>query len=213
MKNYKKCFFIIASIFAIVSVSMLIQTYAKYVTSASGLTSIPIAKWNIVINDKSIKNNSDISTSIIPVFPGNDHIASNIIAPTAEGYFDLEFDFSNVDVSFSYEILTGVNSQSAVKDFVVTGYQFENSDIVTFEEFNQPIKEDILLSSNIKERKIRIFIKWNDDPTTSTMDNLSDTTSTISDDSLAIMDVKVSFTQLANQNSTSNVIDNTTNNN
>jgi len=205
MKNYKKYFFIIASLFAVLGTSMLIQTYAKYVTSTNGLTSIPIAKWNIVINNQSIKNNSDISSSIVPVFPGNEHIASNIIAPTAEGYFDLSFDFSNIDVSFSYEILTSVNSQSSVKDFVVTGYQFENSDIVNFINFNEPIKEDILLSSNIKERNIRIFIKWNDDSSTATMDNLADTTSTLSDDNAAIMDVKISFTQLANN---ANVIDN-----
>jgi len=206
MKNYKKSFFIIASIFAILAISFLIQTYAKYVTSANGLTSIPIAKWNIVINNKSIKNNSDISSSIIPVFPGNEHIASNIIAPTAEGYFDLLFDFSNIDVSFCYEIITNVSSESAVKDFVVTGYQIDNQDIVTFDNFNQSIKEDILLSSNIKTRKIRIFIKWDDNPTTSTMDNLADTTSTISNDNAAIMDVKVSFTQLAD-NSSLNTID------
>ena len=206
MKNYKKCFFIIASIFAILAISFLIQTYAKYVTSASGLTSIPIAKWNIVINNKSIKNNSDISSSIIPVFPGNEHIASNIIAPTAEGYFDLLFDFSNIDVSFCYEIITNVSSESAVKDFVVTGYQIDNQDIVTFDTFNQSIKEDILLSSDIKERKIRVFIKWDDNPTTSTMDNLADTTSTISDDNAAIMDVKVSFTQLADTNLLSNIM-------
>lgn len=206
MKFYRKYIFIIASIFAILGISMLIQTYAKYVTSANGLTSIPIAKWNIVINNKSIKNNSDISSSIIPVFPGNEHISSNIIAPTAEGYFDLTFDFSDIDVSFSYEIITSVNSQSAVKDFVVTGYQFENSDIITFETFNQPIKEDILLSSNTKERKIRIFIKWDDTSTYSTMDNLADTSSALSDNNLAIMDVKVSFTQLAN--STNNINNN-----
>lgn len=206
MKNYKKCFFIIASIFAIFSISLLVQTYAKYVTSTNGITSIPIAKWNIVINNQSIKSNSNISSSIIPVFPGNEHISSNIIAPTAEGYFDLSFDFSNIDVSFSYEIIASIHSQSAVKDFVVTGYQFENSDIVTFENFNEPIKENILLSSNIKERNIRIFIKWNDDESTSTMDNLADTSSTFSENSLAIMDVNISFTQLANNITTNTIV-------
>ena len=208
MKNYKKCFFIIASIFAILAISFLIQTYAKYVTSANGLTSIPIAKWNIIINNKSIKNNSNISSSVIPVFPGNDYIASNIIAPTAEGYFDLLFDFSNIDVSFSYEIITSVNSQSSVKDFVVTGYKIDNQDIVTFDNFNQPIKEDILLTSNIKERKIRVFIKWDDNPATSTMDNLEDTTSTLLDTNAAIMDVKISFTQLANNNTNNSIVNN-----
>lgn len=198
MKYYKKLIFILAGIFAILAIYFLVQVYAKYSTSANGLTSIPIAKWNIVVNDLSIKENKDISSSIVPVFPGNEHIASNIIAPTAEGYFDLTFDFTNVDVSFAYTINTSVNANSSVSDFVVTGYQFENSDIVTFDTFNKPITENILLSSNIKERNIRIFIKWNDDSTNSTMDNKSDTDSTILDTNSAIMDVNISFTQLAN---------------
>ena len=52
-----------------------------------------IAKWNILVNNLSIKTNTDISNSIVPVFTGNEHIAKDIIAPTAEGYFDINFDF------------------------------------------------------------------------------------------------------------------------
>ena len=52
-------------------------------------------------------------------------------------------------------------------------------------------------SKGLKTKKIRIYIIWNDDPDTSSMDNLSDTSSTLKADSSAILDVSVAFTQVA----------------
>lgn len=111
-----------------------------------------------VPNDLSIKNNTDISNSIVPVFPGTEHISSNIIAPTVEGYFDLNLDFSDADVSFKYEITSGADENSSVKDLVATGYSINDGEKVEFENYNEPISEIIPLSSGIKTRKIRIYI-------------------------------------------------------
>ena len=100
MKNSKK--FLLLLIFICISLLLffIVQIYAKYKTSTEGTTSFAIANWNILVNELSIKNNSDFSNSIVPVFIENEHISNNIIAPTSEGYFDLSLDFSNVDVSF-----------------------------------------------------------------------------------------------------------------
>ena len=38
----------------------MVQIYAKYLTSAEGSTTLTIANWNILVNDLSIKNNTDI---------------------------------------------------------------------------------------------------------------------------------------------------------
>ena len=67
--------------------------YAKYISSAYGNTKMAIARWDIKVNNLSIKDNTNISNTLKPIFPGNSNIAANIIAPTAEGYFDLNFDF------------------------------------------------------------------------------------------------------------------------
>ena len=104
MKNHKKFLLLLIGLCICFLLFFMVQIYAKYLTSAKGNTALTIANWNISVNNLSIKNNTDISNSIVPVFPGNEHIASNIIAPTAEGYFDLNLDFSNADVSFEYEI-------------------------------------------------------------------------------------------------------------
>lgn len=203
MKNNKKILLLILAIFICILLFSIVQIYAKYLTSTSGKTGITVARWNISVNNKSIKNNSDISADIEPIFKGNSHISPNIIAPTAEGYFDLVFDFSDVDVSFKYEINVSSDENSSVPDLVSTGYSIVDSEVIPddwdvhkFENFNEPISDTILLGSNLTKRTIRVYILWNDDETTSTMTNEQDTDSTKSD-LQALLDVNISFTQIA----------------
>lgn len=196
MKNHKKILLLLILIIFVILMFTIIQIYAKYLTSATGNTKIKIANWNISVNDISIKNNTDLSSSISPVFPGNEHIASGIIAPNAEGYFDLNFDFSGADVSFKYEINTSADESSSVKDLVATGYSIDDGEKINFANFNDPITDTIALNSNINTRKIRIFVKWNDDSQTAQMSNEEDTLSTKSD-TPALFYVKISFTQIA----------------
>lgn len=195
MKNYKKFILLIILILILLLVFFLIQIFAKYLTSASGDTSMNIARWNILVNDISIKENTDITNTLSPIFPGNENIAPDIIAPTAEGYFDLNFDFSDADVSFEYEITTTVDPNSSVKDLVVTGYSVDDGQKVELTN-NSSIKDTILLTDTINNRKIRVFVKW-DDGNNASMDNSQDTIATTSGKP-ALLKVNVSFTQIAN---------------
>lgn len=196
MKNNKKFMLLIIGIFICLLLFSIVQIYAKYLTSSTGKTNLTIAKWNIIVNKKSIKNNSDISSEIVPVFEGNDNISAGIIAPTATGYFDLDFDFKDADVSFKYEINVSAAESSSVKDIVATGYSIDDGEIINFDNFNQTISDTILLNSNVKQRKIRVYILWNDDDETETMSNEDDTASAIAD-TPALLDVNISFTQVA----------------
>jgi len=195
MKNHKKFLLLLIGICICALLFFIVQIYAKYITSTEGSTELTIANWNILVNELSIKNNTDISNTIVPIFPGNDHIASNIIAPTAEGYFDLSFDFSNADVSFQYEITASADENSSVKDLVATGYSIDDGEIINFENYNDPITEIIALSSNIESRKVRIYIKWDDSEDSQTMTNSDDTISTTSENP-PLFNVNISFTQI-----------------
>ena len=195
MKNVKKVIILIICLSLCISLILLAQIYAKYLTSATGSTNIPIAKWNILVNNQSIKDSSDISNTIQPIFPGNDNIASNIIAPTAEGYFDLNFDFTDTDVSFKYTITLSANSESSVTDLVATGYSIDNGDKIDFDNYNEDISDTILLTDSIDTRSIRIYVLWNDDTDTSSMNNIDDTISTNSDKPV-LFDVNISFEQI-----------------
>ena len=195
MKNHKKFLLLLIGICICFLLFFIVQIYAKYITSAEGNTSLTIANWNIKVNDLSIKTNTDISNSIVPVFSGTEHIASNIIAPTAEGYFDLNLDFTDADVSFEYEITTTPDENSSVKDLVTTGYSIDDGEKISFENYNEPITEIVELTDDVRTKKIRVYIMWNDSEDSQTMTNDEDTISTTVENP-ALLHVNLSFTQI-----------------
>ena len=195
MKNFKKLLILLAIICLAIAIISFLSIYAKYTTSANTQTDVPIARWNILVNNISIKDNPDISQTLQPVFPGNENIASNIIAPTAEGYFDLYFDYTDVDVSFMYTISLSPSEESSVNDIVATGYSVDDGEVHDFTNFNENISDTILLDNPTRTRKIRVFVKWNDDSNTSSMDKSEDTESALSGIP-ALLDVNVTFDQI-----------------
>lgn len=195
--KFKHIILIIALILLTLSVYIISQTYSKYISTAGSQSEMTIAKWHILVNNTHITSGTNISNTIQPTFPGNTHIKQGIIAPTAEGYFDLNLDFVEVDVSFKYEITINVNADSAVSDMAITGYSFDQGlNITSFTPGNTKIEETILLNSSIDNRDIRIYIEWNDDDLTETMDNAADTLTTTDPLNRALVDVSVAFTQI-----------------
>lgn len=120
MKNKKRLLLLIIFILLCLFVLSIVQIYAKYISSATGNSTMKVARWDIKVNNLSIKDSTNISNLIVPVFPGNPNISQGIIAPTAEGYFDLNLDFSNADVSFKYLIETSADKSSSISDIVAT---------------------------------------------------------------------------------------------
>lgn len=196
MKLSKKINIILACFALLLSLLIIQDTYAKYLTEAEGTTDISIARWKILVNNQDIRNNSDISQVITPKFIENEHIANNIIAPLQEGYFDIIIDHSAADVSFEYEITTEPSQTSSVKDIITTGYQVNGGEITNITDKNYIIKNTVPLSSTQKTINTRIYIKW-DDSESATMNNEADTNATKSDEP-AKLDVKLSFKQVAN---------------
>lgn len=170
------------------------ETYAKYITSTSENASINVARWRILVNDKDIREGSTTNAVITPVFIGNENIASNIIAPTSEGYFDLIIDATKADVSFKYDISFSANKDSSVSDLIATKYIINDGALITLDKNNQVISGQVIQANNTKPINIRVYVLW-DDSSDATMDNNADTEATMSNES-AKMDVNLSFVQL-----------------
>ena len=200
-RTRKKLLFCISCLFFILSLSVIKNTYAKYITSAAGDANIEIASWKILVNNQDVEENKELTNVITPVFEGNDNIASNVIAPTAEGYFDILIDASNTDVSLKYEITTSDNSESAVTDLEISGYAIddgERQEIVS-EDGQIKIENEILYNAEDKDIKLRVYLKWNDDDTAgAVMDNAADTTATKTEGNMAKVNVNLKFIQIPN---------------
>lgn len=154
---------------------LITETYAKYLSATEATTNTSIARWKILVNNEDITLGATSNAIITPVFPGNSHIASGVLAPNAEGYFDLLLDSSNVDVSFTYEIAVEINETSIIKELVATSYAVDGGNIIELEE-DEIIEGTINLSDNIDTTAIRVYIKWDD--SLDMMNNEADTLAT-----------------------------------
>lgn len=203
----EKIFIAFGAIASLVGVGILTYTYSKYVTGTSGNASVRIARWNLTVNNQDIVNNNNFSSVIEPVFPGNSNISSGVIAPTAEGYFDIVIDGSNTDVSFSYTITTSDNANSAVSDLVLSGYSIDGGERQDVSSTNGQISitNSILYNDVDKNVSLRVYFMWNDDSDNGAeMDNDDDTDATKNTNNRALLNVNVTFVQLANNQNQNN---------
>ena len=165
--------FIVAFISLLLLLSFIQDTYAKYSTNASATTDITIAGWNILINNSDITNESDFSNAITPIFPGTTHIASNVLAPLSEGYFDIEVNATDVDVSFVETITLNHGLDNTITDLIISGYSIDGGTKINFGTGAKTITNDFLLT-DARIRTYRIYVNWLDG-TGETMDNEDDT--------------------------------------
>ena len=200
--NHKKIYILLIGIIILLASIIIGNTVAKYVTSASSNADINIARWQVLVNNEDVTSAATLNNIITPVFPGNNNIAEGVIAPSAEGYFDIVIDATNTDVSLRYEVTTSANEESIVQDLVLSGYSIdegERQEIVEDENGNFKIQGDIRYNSQDKDITLRVYIKWNDDTENgATMSNADDTSTTQEEESVAKVNVNLKFIQIPN---------------
>lgn len=85
----------------------IIYTYSLFETNTTLSTSNDIAKWNIKVNNNMITG-SNVSSNVFEIgsinWESGGHVTSGKAAPGSRGYFEIEIDPTNTDVSFVYEI-------------------------------------------------------------------------------------------------------------
>lgn len=189
----KKYIMLILTFFSIfITLCMINETYAKYVSVATSTTTTSIARWKILINNDDVTLGSTSSTLITPVFPGSNDISSGVLAPNAEGYFELALDASNVDVSFQYTITINANVNSPVTELVATRYSIGNDPPVDFGE-SKTLTGIIRLNDANKTRNIKVYVKWDD--SLNLMTNAQDTDTTVGSQ-VGMLDVSISAVQI-----------------
>ena len=172
MKLNRKITFLLALLALFYCVSLIQSTYAKYLSTADADTNITIARWNILVNNQDISQNSNFSEVLEPTFTGNENIKDGVIAPTATGYFDITLDGSTTDVSFSYDISFSEADDNTVTDLKITKYEIDGHSYT----YNGPISGNILLNDQNRALTVRVYVEWVDQTADETMTNVDDTT-------------------------------------
>ncbi len=156
-----------------ITISMVSNTYSKYVVDSSGDIDVGIKNWEIMINDNDIVQNTTSSINISPAFEVNNNVKENSLAPTSKGYFDVEIDPTDVGLSYNYVIELTTNS-AEFQDILISKYEILDSKTspsnpLNIIEINNGIIENTILYNetidNFKHEKfiIRIYFEWYDE--------------------------------------------------
>ena len=188
----RKIILLAAFVCAFLCILTLQDTYAKYTSAVTETTDISIARWRILVNDFDIRSSSSTTNLITPVFSGNANIASGVIAPTAEGYFDIVIDATDTDLAFTYTITVSNSDDSPVSDIRVTNCTLNGTDIT----FDDDVVSGTISLSDQRVNTVRVYIEWYDG-TGENMNNAEDTSTTMLTDSVAKVNVNANFTQVS----------------
>lgn len=143
------------------------NTYSRYVASTNGKVEAIFAKWQILVNNNNITNNSVSEINLTPIIETNENVKANTIAPSSKGYFDIFIDPTNVDISFTYTIKLSVVNEN-MPDLLITKYSIiEDKDE---EEVIVALKGDTITNKmmvestpedfKFKSFTVRVYFEW-----------------------------------------------------
>lgn len=113
------------------------------------------------------------------------------------GYFDLIVDTSEINLAVRYTITTAVDENSDIPDAKIVGYSFPGQqDYITYlDSTENSVSSSSAVSVNTN--KIRIYVSWNDNPNTETLNDNQDTQIAVNGGNTKLK-VNVLFEQLVN---------------
>ncbi len=196
MTKSKKIKLFIAIVALIVCISQIKQTYAKYIESKNGDAEFTVASWRILLNNSDITEGAEMSSLINPVYENNNNVASGVIAPGSEGYFDLEINATNTEVSFNYNISITSSENSDVEDLVISAYKVDDNAITYVNGEVNNITDTINYAVQDKVINLRIYFKWLEGEGEQ-MNNEADTAASVGGGT-GKLNVSATFTQVAN---------------
>jgi hypothetical protein len=142
------------------------------VAGANGNIDVSLAKWQILVNNQDIVDGTNSEMEITPVIEENKNVKNNHIAPSSKGYFDINIDTSNVDVSYSYD-LTITTDNEEINNLLISKYAilpktYNEGDKLEFTTITDgKISNDVLFDNSDPSFKfepftIRIYFEWYD---------------------------------------------------
>ena len=163
------------------TMGLMSNTYSRYVADTNGEMKMLFSKWQILVNNTDITNEKSSSIDLVPVMEENQNVASNTVAPSSKGYFDIVIDPTNVDVSFRYAISLEVLNAD-IPDLMITKYatlddNYQEGDELTFHtltEKNINGELDYSEDNTFKPFTVRVYFEWYDG-NDNNMDDNSDT--------------------------------------
>ena len=171
MKN--KVYFILLLVSCSISLSIISATYSRYVAGTTENVNIKLARWQLLLNNQDITNETNSEIEITPIIEENQNVKKDYLAPSSKGYFDINIDASNVDVSYLYDLTINTDNEE-INDLLVTKYAilpstYVEGDVIEYKTITDgKITNEVLFDNEDESFKyepftIRVYFEWYDD--------------------------------------------------
>lgn len=137
------------------TISLMSNTYSRYVAGTTGSVEATFAKWQILVNNNDITTNAASNVAITPTILENPHVKANTIAPSSQGYFDIKIDPTNVDVSFDYTVSLALENTN-MPDIMITKYSTVDNEGIESEL--QVLNDTEIIGSLLFNNEIENFV-------------------------------------------------------
>ena len=131
----------------IINILCIRSTLAKYQELVDTDYQVNIRKWLISVNEKDIQDEEMLMSTVLqPTLIENEHMKEGVIVPGREGYFEIDLDYTKVDVPFEYTFEIQHLNENPLLDFEFygfsiiedgSGFEIDNiTDIINYIEYN-----------------------------------------------------------------------------
>ena len=163
-KNVKKLFIILTLIVFSITIYKIIETYSLFESESDATVEIPIAKWNIELNETDITNGLTEEIIINDFTVVEDaNVKEGKIAPGMLGMVDLTLDPKDTDVSIKYEITLGDIGDQPISLQSVQLISGSSTLIRTAEDKYTGIMNLQNIKNNTATVTVRITVLWEND--------------------------------------------------
>lgn len=149
---------------------LMSNTYSRYVADTVGNIEMLFAKWQILVNNNDVTDNTSSTINIVPVIEHSNYIDDNTVAPSSKGYFDVVINPENVQVSFSYTIDLALQN-SNIPDLTITKYailsnNYKNGDAINYIDLTgNQITNSLNFNHTVENFKfepftVRVYFEW-----------------------------------------------------
>ncbi len=159
----KKTLMVLVPLFFIVAIFSFHETFSLFESNRVDTSSIPIAKWQVEINDDDINGSSSTFTIDNVVWIESQNVKSGKVAPGMDGYFDVEIDPNDTDTAIRYDITFDFTNLDSDQFEITEIKEIDDKEIVRTGEFTY---SNIFTLDDISDNEtntIRVYLSWVND--------------------------------------------------
>lgn len=148
------------------------SSFAKYEKTSEGYTKIAVANWKIALNGKELTSNSSTLIDSITLIPTTNIDENNPtkIKAGQTGYFDIEINPTDTEVSFWYQVTLDLTNSVLPSGLNISSYSLDNGTTINALPSNNTLSNTVPLGDNgifleSDIQRIRYYWSWDGEDT------------------------------------------------